>query len=538
MPKRQAKEQERLFEPNLLYYGDNLYVLREHIRDETIDLIYLDPPFKKGQNYNILFKEQSGLKPAAQITAFHDTWRWDQAAWESYQQTVRTGPAEVSEALQAFRRLVGTSDMLAYLSMMAPRMVELRRVLRKDGSIYLHCDPTASHYLKLLMDAVFGPKSFQNEIIWRRTPFSGSSKARAKQFPRSHDTLLFYARGENPTWNQPTHPYSDKYISRFKWDDADGRGPYRKTLLKTFSEETFERLKREGRLIPPVRAGAMWSYKQFLSESSGAVQVDDVWTDINMINPVAKERIGYPTQKPEELLTRIIEASSDPGDVVLDPFCGCGTTVAVAERLGRHWVGIDVAKVAVDVIEERLVRDYGAEIKAKYEVRPEPASVDDAYKMADEDKHVFQDWALRRIGAYSAPHKKGADKGIDGRMYYFDHIDGETKLIVVSIKGGSTNPAHVRDLRGVMEREKAPLGVFVTRWKPTKAMREEAAEAGTYFSEGLGRMVQRLQIITVEDLFDPEKKKRPVDFPAEAVPMLGAPSLPEPKLEAQAVQNP
>ncbi|MGH9893220.1 MAG: DNA methyltransferase [bacterium] len=240
--------------------------------------------------------------------------------------------------------------------------------------------------------------------------------------------------------------------------------------------------------------------------------------------PSAKQRIGFPTQKPKRLLERVVLASSNKGDLVLDPFCGCGTTVAVAEQMERRWIGIDIAKVAVDVIEDRLARDYGPEIKPRYEVRPEPASAEDAFKMADEDKHIFQDWALRRIGAYSAPHKKGKDKGIDGRMYYHDHIDGETKLIVVSVKGGATGPAHVRDLRGVMEREKASLGVFVTRRKPTTGMREEAAEAGTYFSDGLGRMVQRLQIITVEDLFDANKKKRPVDFPAEAALMPGTPA--------------
>jgi hypothetical protein len=207
----------------------------------------------------------------------------------------------------------------------------------------------------------------------------------------------------------------------------------------------------------------------------------------------------------------------------LDPFCGCGTTVAVADRLERRWVGIDIAKVAIDVIKDRLQRDYQGKIVSQYEIRPEPASVEDALSLAVEDKHAFQDWALRKLGSYSAPHKKGADKGIDGRMYYFDHIDGETKLIIVSVKGGNTGPAHVRDLRGTMEREKASLGVFVTIRKPTTAMREEASEAGTYFSAGLNRMISRLQMVTVEDLFSEERKDRPVDFPAEAVPVVGTP---------------
>lgn len=475
-----------------MYFGDNLHILREHIRDESVDLIYLDPPFNKGKDYNIVHVQRGGAKPAAQVAAFEDTWHWNQAAWESYQETVRTGPPEVAEALQAFRRLVPKTDMLAYLSMMAPRLVEMRRVLRKTGSIYLHCDPTASHYLKLLMDAVFGPPQFQNEVVWYYRG-GGVSKVR---FGRRHDTLLFYTKGKKWTFDVDAvrTPYSAESMARLKYKAKSFRG-----------EKVYDKYE-------PNPLGK---------------HPDDVW-ELQPVMPSAKQRVGYPTQKPERLLERVILASSAKGDTVLDPFCGCGTTVAVAERLERRWIGIDIAKVAVDVIEKRLRDDYGPEIRDRYEVRPEPASEEDAYKLADEDKHKFQDWALRRIGAYDAPHKKGGDKGIDGRMYYHDHIDGETKLIVVSVKGGNTNPAHVRDLRGVMEREQAALGVFVTRKKPTTGMKAEAAEAGTYYSAGLGRMVQRLQIITVEDLFDPDKKKRPVDFPAEAAPMLGAPGLPEP----------
>ena len=544
MPKRQAREQERLFEPNLLYYGDNLFVLREHIRDETIDLVYLDPPFKSGQNYNVLFKERSGERAASQVKAFEDTWTWDQAAWESFQETVRTGPSEVSEALQAFRKLVGTSDMLAYLSMMAPRLVELRRVLRKTGSIYLHCDPTASHYLKLLMDAVFGPKSFRNEIVWKRT----NAHSSAKKYAPVHDTLMYYGRGTTPKWNSPRTGYEEAYLNKYyRFDDGDGRlywradlcaagvrkgssgqlwrgfDPTAKGMHWKFTVPTLEKLDKEGRIYWPAGGTGWPQYKRYRDELKGKA-VSDLWDDVPRINPVGKERIHYPTQKPEALLDRVIQASSDEGDTVLDPFCGCGTTIAAAQRLRRRWIGIDIAKVAIGIIDDRLRGTYGAEIGNTYEIRPEPASVEDAHALADDDKHVFQDWALSRIGAYSAPHKRGADKGIDGRMYYHDHIDGETKLIVVSVKGGNTGPAHVRDLAWVMEREKASLGVFITRRKPTTAMRAEAAEVGTYYSEGLGRMVPRLQILTVEDLFAGKR----VVFPAEALPLPGAPGRPEP----------
>lgn len=252
-----------------------------------------------------------------------------------------------------------------------------------------------------------------------------------------------------------------------------------------------------------------------------AVQVWDLLSFRPAVPPIKQI---FPTEKPATLLERIIEASSKPGDLVLDPFCGCGTTVTVAERMQRRWVGIDIAKIAIEVIEDRLRREHGDSIGGRYEVRPEPASLEDAQALADEDKLAFEAWALRRVGA----QKSHPDRGVDGRMYYHDHLDGETKLIVVSVKGGGVTTEQVRSLRGAMERENAAIGLFVTRRRPTSGMRAEAAEAGEYYSAGLGRMVQRLQIVTVEDLFDPEKKKRPVDFPAEAAPILGAPGLPEP----------
>jgi site-specific DNA-methyltransferase (adenine-specific) len=482
--------QEALFESrNLLYYGDNLPVLREHIRDETVDLVYLDPPFNSGQDYNIPFKERDGTRPTAQIKAFKDTWTWDQAAWESYQEIVRGGPPEVSNAMQAFHKLVPQSDMLAYLSMMAPRLVRLRQVLKPTGSIYLHCDPTASHYLKLLMDAVFGTDCFRNEIIWhyRKWP-SGRF-----QFQRNHDVVLFYSRSKSRdrTFNQLFMQRAPSTLKRF--------GTAK--ILSGHDEA--------GKRIPSTMA----------PEDSAGVRRDDVW-DIGRVPPIKQ---WFPTEKPAPLLERIIDASSKPGDLVLDPFCGCGTTITVAHRLRRRWIGIDITKVAIDTIKERLEADHGASVADQYEVRPEPATVEDARALAAEDKLAFEAWALRRVGA----QKSRPDRGVDGRMYYFDHIDGETKLIVVSVKGGGIIRDHIISLRGAMEREHAAIGVFVTKNKPTPGMKAEAAEAGTYYSGGLGRMVQRLQILTVEDLFDPEKKKRPVDFPAEAAPLLGAPGLPE-----------
>lgn len=488
---------------NVLYYGDNLDILRRYIDDESVDLIYLDPPFNKKATYNVLFAEKNGSDSAAQIKAFEDTWHWDEASAEAFFEVVEAG-GPVADAMRAFRILLGHNDMLAYLAMMAPRLVELHRVLKPTGSIYLHCDPTASHYLKVLMDAIFGPANYRNEIVWNRTPFKGSSKARARQLPKSHDIVLFYSSSERWTWNPPTQPYSEKYRKRFKW--KDDRGYYRKTLLKTYSKETFERLKREDRLIEPAKPGAMYSYKQYLAESSGRRRIDDSWTDINMINPVAKERLGYPTQKPEALLQRIIEATSNEGDMVLDPFCGCGTTLIAAQRLKRRWVGIDITHLAVTLMKHRLQDTFGEEVS--YEVIGEPTTLPDAKVLAEQDRFQFEVWALGLLGARPTSQKRGADKGIDGRLYFHDEPKGKTKQIIMSVKSGHILPSYVRDLRGVVEREKAQIGVLITLGEPTRAMKSEAASAGFYDSPW-GTKHPIIQILTVEELLNGKK----IDYP-------------------------
>lgn len=491
---------------SVLYYGDNLEILRRYGTDDSVDLVYLDPPFNSNQNYNVLFAEHSGERAAAQIKAFGDTWRWDMAAERAYIEAVEAG-GRVADALRAFRTFLGASDMMAYLSMMAPRLVELRRVLKSTGSLYLHCDPTASHYLKILLDAVFGPQGFRNEVAWKRTPFAGSSKARARQFGRTHDILFFYSKSDSWTWNPPSRPYSEEYKARFKHDDGDDRGPYRLTLLKTYSEETFRRLRDDGRLVPPTRPDAHWSYKQYLRESSGGTALDDIWTDINAINPVAQERLGYPTQKPEALLQRIISASSNEGDVVLDPFCGCGTTVAAAQKLGRRWIGIDITHLAITLIRHRLRNSF--ENLARFRVIGEPVSLPDAENLAVSDPYQFQWWALGLAGARPAEQKKGADKGIDGRLFFHDEgTSGSTKQIVFSVKAGKVQVAHIRDLIGVLSREKAQIGVLISMHEPTQPMRAEAAGAGFYQSPW-GSKHPRVQLVTVRELLE----GRGVDYP-------------------------
>jgi len=476
---RLRQQQHKLFETkNLLYYGDNLPILWDRFSDDSVDLVYLDPPFKSGKDYNILFTEKDGSKAAAQIKAFGDTWRWDRAAVGAYQECVRNGPADVSNALVAFKKLVGQSDILAYLSMMAPRLVELRRVLRPTGSIFLHCDPTASHYLKLLMDAVFGPGCFRNEIIWHYRKWPSGKYA----FQRNHDVIFFYSRTDT----------RERVFNQLYMDRAP-------STLKRFGKS---------RIISghDPATGLRVPSQMALTDSEG-VRMDDVW-DIGRVPPIKQ---WFPTEKPKVLLERIIDATTKPGDVVLDPFCGCGTTIVTAQDMGRRWFGIDVTRVAIDVIEKRLVATYGEQIKDTYEVLGDPFSAEDALTLAREDKYEFQWWACRKLGANPTEEKKGRDKGIDGRTFFHDLLGDRDYLVVISVKGGGTGPGHVRDLRGVLEREKAAIGVLVTLKKPTPDMLAEAAEAGAYYLSKEHRFVSRLQILTVEDLIE----GRGIDYPSQ-----------------------
>jgi len=500
---------------NLLYYGDNLDVLRRHVGDASVDLVYLDPPFKSDQNYNVLFAEQDGSRAAAQIRAFEDTWRWDQAAAAAFEEVVERG-GKVAEALLGFRTFLGDSDMLAYLAMMAPRLVELRRVLKRTGSLYLHCDPTASHYLKLLLDATFRPERFLAEITWKRS----GTHSDAKRWSPVADIILHYAKGDSPTWNPVYEPHATEYVeSKYRFEESNGRrfmldnmtspkprpnmmyewkGHQSPPFGWRYSKETMAKLDAEGRIWYPDSKSKRPRIKKYLDEMLGVLP-GNVWTDIDPINSRAAERLGYPTQKPEALLERIVSASSNPGDTVLDPFCGCGTTIAAAQKLGRRWIGIDVTHLAISLIKKRLADSYGDGVS--YEVIGEPTTAEDAADLAASDPYQFQWWALGLVGARPAEQKKGADKGIDGRLYFHDEGEGgTTKQVIFSVKAGHTTVTHVRDLRGVLDREKAALGVLITMEEPTRPMRAEAASAEFYQSPGWHTKHPRLQLITVQEL--------------------------------------
>lgn len=514
---------------NHLYFGDNLDVLRRHVADESVDLVYLDPPFKSNQDYNVLFREHHGEKAAAQIQAFEDTWEWDTTAAEAFMDVVEQ-PGRVSDVMRAFRTFLGDSDMLAYLAMMAPRLVELRRALKTTGSIYLHCDPTASHYLKMLMDAVFGPENFKNEIVWKRT----TAHSGAKKFAPIHDVILYYTVSDKRVWNKPRMGYEQEYLDKYyKYDDGDGRlywradlcaagvrhgdsgkpwrgiDPSAKGMHWKFTVGRLDELDAEGRIYWPPR-GTMPQYKRYRDELKGRA-VPDIWDDINRINPVGSERLGYPTQKPEALLERIIEASSNQGQVVLDPFCGCGTAVVAAQKLERQWIGIDITHLAVNLIKSRILDTFGDDTAGSYDVVGEPVSIPDAEQLAQDDPYQFQFWALGLVGARPQEQKKGADRGIDGRLYFHDEgVKGKTKQVIISVKAGKLKPSYVRDLVGVLDREKAQMGVLISMNEPTKPMRKEAASAGFYTSPWGNHA--RVQLITIDDLLNGGR----IDYPRTA----------------------
>ena len=500
---------------NQLYYGDNLEVLRQHIKDESIDLVYLDPLFNSHQDYNVLFAEQDGTQSAAQINAFEDTWWWDQVAAQAYQSVVEHG-GKLSQAIQAFRILLGESDMLTYLCMMAPRLVDLRRVLKQTGSIHLHCDPTASHYLKMLMDAVFGPLYFRNEIIWKRA----SSHNDARRYADVRDCLLYYARSKAVVWNAQYLPHDEHYVrTHYNRVNDEGRRYRLDNIIRSASMGARPNLTYDYKGYTPQwgwgvnqaklaaidqAARLMWSTSgipyliRFLDEMPGTA-MPSIWDDISPVNSQAADCLGYPTQKPKALLKRIIQASSHEGDIVLDPFCGCGTAIASAQRLNRQRIGIDITHLAITLIKHRLQDTLRTQVR--YQVMGEPTSLPDAAALASEDPYQFQWWALGLVGARPVGRNKGADQGSDGRIFFHgEGKHGRTKQVILSVRSGHLKLSDLRDLRGVVQREQAQIGVLISLQIPTKPMRTEAASAGFYASPWGNHPI--LQLLTIADLFD------------------------------------
>jgi site-specific DNA-methyltransferase (adenine-specific) len=499
---------------NKLYFGDNLDILRRHIPDECIDLIYIDPPFNSNRNYFVLFKDRTGKASAAQEAAFQDTWTWTQDSEATYKVIITTSPnRDLATTIEALRHFLKESPMMSYLVAMSIRAMEMHRVLKQSGSFYLHCDPTASHYLKIALDTIFGGNNFRNEVIWKRTNVHSDSKT----WSRVTDTILFYTKSAVFTWNAPYGPHSAGHIeAKYRMKDETGRAytlsdmtspnprphmmyewrgyPYPKNGWR-YSQDTMAKLDEEGRIWYPEDNTKRPRLKRYLDEMLGTLR-SNCWTDISPINSQAAERLGYPTQKPLALLERIIRASSNSGDLVLDCYCGCGTSVTAAHKLGRQWIGVDITAVAVAIIKSRLENSFD-DLKGKVIVDGFPTDIEGARQLFEMDPHRFQVWACTLIDAFPLT-KKGADAGVDGWLNFLD-LDETPQRAVVQVKGGKVQVAQVRDFCHVVQREKAAIGFFLCFGDVTEPMRTEAVKEG-YWTDAGRHDFPKVQILTIADL--------------------------------------
>ena len=496
-------------ENRTLYFGDNLEILREKFPDKPdgdgyFDLIYLDPPFNSNRNYNVLFKE--GLVDSqAQVQAFEDSWHWTQEAEKIFEELVGAKESKtktnqnISDLMLALEKMIGKqNDVLAYLTMMTIRLIELKRVLKNTGSIYLHCDPTASHYLKIVLDAIFGKTNFRNEIVWNY----GRGASNIKQsLPKGHEIILFYGKGKDSAcWDPPKRPYSEKLLKMLKKDE---KGWFYTRGSRTGRREILDWEKEQ-------KIGL----KTYVDVEKGGTICTDVWDDIGGY-PRSNESLGYATQKPEALLERIIKASSKEGDWVLDPFCGCGTTVSVAERLNRNWAGIDITMLAINLIRHRLNAQFD---NIKIFVDGRPKDILAAKALFKKDPFEFEYWALDLVNAMPAKSKTkenmhGADKGVDGIIVFFagsKNGKSEHGKILVQVKGGGVQRSDIATLKGDIEREKAAGGLFITLEEPTRPMKEEAVSVGTFSVSFSKAEFPKIQILTIKELLDGKRPNLPI----------------------------
>lgn len=489
-----------------LYFGDNLEILREKFPDKAdgdgyFDLIYLDPPFNSNRDYNVLFKE-GVVDSQAQVQAFEDSWHWTEDAQKTFEELVGTRSAktrtneQISNLMLALEKLVGHNDMLAYLTMMTIRLIELHRVLKKTGSIYLHCDPTASHYLKIVMDAIFGKQNFLNEIIWS---YGARATVRKSGFPQKHDVLLVYSKTGK-------YFFSPLYVGQYKDPDL----------------KRYNKVDEQGRryaLIKRIRSGTGEVYYGKTYPREEGAPMTDVW-DIPTMASTSSERLGYATQKPEALLERIIKASSNEGDWVLDPFCGCGTTVSVAERLDRNWVGVDITTLAINLIKRRLQGQFSDKLM-KIWVDGLPKDLAGTKSLFKKDPFEFEYWALDLVGAMPAQSKskenmRGADKGVDGVITFIKDIKNgkqEFGKILVQVKGGGVQRNDIAALKGDVEREKADGGLFITLEEPSRPMKEEAVGAGNFKTDFNKEEFPKIQIVTIKELLVGRRPNVPFGSP-------------------------
>ena len=498
---------------NKLYYGDNLDILRSSIEDESIDLIYIDPPFNSKRAYNVLFESIDMTDTKAQKEAFADT--WSNVVYIDELKEIQDLDLDLYRFLENLDRLRISKGAVSYLTIMAHRIYYMHKKLKKTGCFYLHCDHTMSHYLKIVCDLIFGEKNYKNEIIWKRTFSTGSSKSIANKFPTSTDTIHFYAKSQKYQFNKYFRPYSEGALKRYDKVDENGKR-FKWNPLKTYSEERLKKLieKGEAKITPTSKYPV---YKHYLDTSIGA-PVDNLWTDIKVMGTKGQERLDYPTQKPEALLERIIEASSNKGDVVADFFCGCGTTVAVAQRMKRKWIGVDISHLAIRLVYDRLLKPYKEKkastikIKSNIEINGFPKDIASAKDLAvstDKSRLKFQDWVVEVLLNGVSNPKKTADGGYDGHIA-FDKSEKERSIALIEVKSGNVTVKNIREFIEVVNREKAGIGAFVCfSEQVTKPMVEWAKKAGS-FSDRF-RNIDKIQIITVEDLLAGKNVRMPLN---------------------------
>ncbi|MTJ17720.1 MULTISPECIES: DNA methyltransferase [unclassified Dolichospermum] len=521
---------------NQLYYGDNLEVLRRYIKDESVDLCYIDPPFNSKRNYNQIYNNIGG-EDKAQAQAFIDTWEWDDHAIRGIDEIITNYHGLFTQQcialITGLSNVLGKGSLLAYLVSMTLRITEIHRVLKPTGSFYLHCDPSASHYLKLILDAVFCSQGgeFRNEIVWKRTTTHNDGKQGARQFGRVHDVILFYVKNvKKSIFNTVYENYSDSYIdSSYNKIDADGRRfktsdlsaakpggntsySWKGTLPPAgrywaFSYENMERFEAEGKIYYS-KTGKPY-LKQYLNEMPG-ISPDDIWTEFPGIT-IKAERLGYPTQKPESLLERIIKASSNENDVILDAYCGCGTTVAVCQKLDRQWIGIDITYQSISLILKRLEDSFGKEFVDNIKLHGIPKDIESAIALAnkadDRTRKEFEKWAILTYTNNRAiiNTKKGADKGVDGTVLFYGD-KGELEKVIFQVKSGKVKSGDIRDLLGTMTLENASIAVFITLENPTKDMLKTAKSAGFYQNKFMTHSCDKVQIITIQDIIENKQK--------------------------------
>ncbi len=525
---------------NQLFYGDNLETIRKYIKDESVDLCYIDPPFNSKRNYNQIYNN-IGTEDKAQAQAFVDTWTWDRNAELGLIEILANEKGLLSrqtvKLIMGLQEVLGKGTLLAYIISMTLRIAEIHRVLKPTGSFYLHCDPTASHYLKLVLDGIFcgNGGEFQSEIVWKRKSGRGESNYQSIGFGQQNDIIFMYTKSTTAYFNNENSlENAQNYIEeRFKYVDENGKRYMRSPLNSpSFREnlryeykghqppakgwavgrELMEKMDSEGRLYFPPNKSQKIYRKIFLDEYKGQ-PIQNLWYDIPFINPMAKERLGYPTQKPEALLERIIKASSKEGDVVFDAYCGCGTTVAVAEKLKRNWIGCDITYQSVSLILKRLEDTYGKTCLDNVILNGVPRDMASARALANKQddrlRKEFEKWALLTYSNNRAiiNEKKGADKGIDGIAFILESAE-KTREIIFSVKSGKVGVAQVRDLRGVIERENAAIGVLITLEEPTSEMLKECKMAGVYENPFFGTF-NKLECVTIQDVLDGKIIKLP-----------------------------